>query len=209
MARGSPDARFDRRRAMLGGAAVFVVGAAGPVAVRAVQRGERRAPTPSQPEGPHYPTPRPLGAGSDLSRVGALEARGERIELAGRVRDLAGRPIAGALVEIWHGDRRGVYAGPDRDPGFAGYGAAYADGEGAYGFWTVRPAVAVDGLRGIHVKARAPGSTAPLTTRMFFPHDRSIHRHPEIRPGGPLGALIAGHICSFHTTYLFDLTLDA
>ncbi len=96
----------------------------------------RLKPTPAVAVGPFYP-PRPAGLpffsarplsplpiGNDLTmgRGGCL-AEGDRILISGRILSTAGRPMAGALVEIWQVDARGHYAvetSADRDPGFTG-----------------------------------------------------------------------------------------
>jgi protocatechuate 3,4-dioxygenase beta subunit len=54
-----------------------------------------------------------LGTGSvapgdvDLTRSPAGEAQGQRIVVAGRLLDGAGRPVSGALVEIWQANAAG------------------------------------------------------------------------------------------------------
>lgn len=69
----------------------------------------RRA-TPSQTEGPFYPVDFPKDSDFDLLRNGNLTySVGQAVWLEGRVSDLAGRPVGGAVVEIWQCDRAGQY----------------------------------------------------------------------------------------------------
>ena len=70
--------------------------------------------TPKANEGPFYPVRLPTDSDADLVRVdGAVRrAGGDILHLAGRVLDANGRPIAGARVEIWQCDAKGVYMHP-------------------------------------------------------------------------------------------------
>jgi protocatechuate 3,4-dioxygenase beta subunit len=74
--------------------------------------------TPSQTEGPFYPTSFPADMDNDLVQVRgqAAQAMGTVLHLEGRVLDLNGRPVEGALVEIWQCDAQGLYDHP-RQPG--------------------------------------------------------------------------------------------
>ena len=103
------------------------------------------APTPTQPRGPFYPDRLPLDKDNDLVRVEGRNglASGEITDLWGRVLDLNGRPVEGALVEIWQCDTNGRYIHRlddrriPRDPNFQGYGrfetAAEATASGEVG----------------------------------------------------------------------------
>ena len=59
--------------------------------------------TPPQTEGPFYPTSLPSDTDTDLVQVRgqAAQAMGTILHLEGRVLDLNGRPVEGALIEIW------------------------------------------------------------------------------------------------------------
>ncbi|MBX6747360.1 MAG: protocatechuate 3,4-dioxygenase subunit beta, partial [Acetobacteraceae bacterium] len=46
---------------------------------------------------------------ADLSKANGREAMGERIIVAGRVLDEDGRPVRGAMVEIWQANAAGRY----------------------------------------------------------------------------------------------------
>ena len=73
------------------------------------------------------------------------QTRGQRIRISGKVLDGEGVPIPDALVEIWHGDRNGIYPHPhdprvgDLDEDFRGFGRAATDDEGLYWFDTIKP----------------------------------------------------------------------
>ena len=82
---------------------------------------------------------------NDLTRQHAGEPLGERIIVSGRVLDEDGRPIRGALVEIWQANAAGRYRHEvDRhpaplDPNFSGAGRCLTDDDGRYRFVTVKP----------------------------------------------------------------------
>ncbi len=74
---------------------------------------------------------------------------GAVLNLEGRVIGIDGRPLAGALVEIWQCDAQGIYDHPRqsgrdrRDQAFQGYGRMMADAEGSYRFRTLNLKTAV------------------------------------------------------------------
>src|SRR5688500_20166841 len=59
----------------------------------------------------------PIGDGdNDLTRQHAGEPLGERIVVAGAVRDEGGRPVPHTLVELWQCNAAGPYPPPVADP---------------------------------------------------------------------------------------------
>ena len=114
---------------------------------------------------------------------------GEPAYLSGRVLDIDGRPIAGAVLDVWQTDSEGMY-----DVQRPGGDAAYARGrfttgaDGRYGVRTVKPvsyAIPTDGPVGVmlsamgrhpfrpahvHLIVSAPGF-APVTTHLFVAGD--------------------------------------
>ncbi len=147
---------------------------AGSVLVAAARSRAATTPTPAQTRGPFYPLEPPLEHDSDLVRVDghASPARGTVLHLAGRVLDLAGRPVQGALVEIWQCDANGRYhhpwdrGGAARDAGFQGYGTHRAGAGGAYRFRTIRPVPYPGRTPHIHFAVTAPGADT-LVTQMY------------------------------------------
>ncbi len=111
-------------------------------------------------------------------------AMGSLIRVSGRVLDEDGRPVPGAVVEIWQANAAGRYAHPlDRrdaplDPHFLGNGRCCADAEGRYAFFTIKPGAypVPDSGRWwrpphIHFSVLGPGSLSRLVTQMYFPGD--------------------------------------
>jgi hydroxyquinol 1,2-dioxygenase len=68
-------------------------------------------------------------------------ASGQPLYVAGRVLDRAGRPIPGAVVNVWQSDDRGLYDVQDNfDPEHPwGRGRVRTDERGRYAFWSVMP----------------------------------------------------------------------
>jgi protocatechuate 3,4-dioxygenase, beta subunit len=132
------------------------------------------APTPRQSRGPFYPDRLPLDSDNDLVRVEGRQglALGEITHLTGRVLDRSGRPLSGALVEIWQCDAHGRYlhsadtGGALRDPGFQGYGRFETAADGAYRFRTIKPVPYPGRAPHIHVSVRLAGQP-PLVTQLY------------------------------------------
>jgi hydroxyquinol 1,2-dioxygenase len=95
------------------------------------------AATPSTVFGPFYVQDAPaFELGDDL----AGGAPGQPCLLQGQVRSLDGAPLAGARIEVWQADDRGLYdvqyAGLERP---RGRGQLRSDPDGRFWFWTVKP----------------------------------------------------------------------
>jgi len=133
-------------------------------------------------EGPFYwpgAPERPLGA--DIGEG----VPGEPTFYMGRVTDTHGRPLAGALLDVWSGDGEGKYdVQLSPEPVMKARGRFRTDAEGRYWFWSIRPAfypIPDDGPVGdmlratnrsiyrpghIHMMVSAPGHV-PVTTHVF------------------------------------------
>jgi hydroxyquinol 1,2-dioxygenase len=87
--------------------------------------------------GPFYAEPPEFDLGEDIR--GHLQGR--PMYVAGRVTDSDGRPLAGAVVDVWHSDDQGFYdlqKFGDR-PRYAGRGRFRSGEDGRFHFWTIRP----------------------------------------------------------------------
>ncbi len=128
---------------------------------------------------------------SDLTRQHAGEPLGERIIVAGRVLDEAGRPIPHTLVEIWQANAAGRYAHQaDRhpaplDPNFTGAGRCLTGADGAYRFVTVKPGTYPwrnhpNAWRPAHIHFSVFGRAFVdrLVTQMYFPGDPLLDHDP-------------------------------
>ncbi len=123
---------------------------------------------------------------NDLTKNAAKngEALGERIVVSGRVLEESGRPVRGALVEIWQTNAAGRYVHADDrhdaplDPNFYGAGRCLTDADGAYRFTTIRPGAYpwknhANAWRPAHIHFSLFGNAfvTRLVTQMYFPGD--------------------------------------
>jgi protocatechuate 3,4-dioxygenase beta subunit len=123
-------------------------------------------PTIRQTEGPFYKPSSPERA--NLREPGL---RGRTVELSGMVLTRSCRPVAGALVDLWHADANGEY---DND-GFRCRGHVFADAQGRFRFLTIMPALYPGRTRHYHIKVQAPERPV-LTTQLYFPADAQQNR---------------------------------
>jgi protocatechuate 3,4-dioxygenase beta subunit len=129
--------------------------------------------TPWQTEGPFFPDKLPSDTDNDLVTVGDRRgtAAGQVTHLRGSIVDVRGRPMAGALVEIWQVDANGVYLHSadrhaKRDAGFQGYGRFITGPSGEYYFRTIKPVPYPGRTPHIHFKVSAQGRSA-FTTQCY------------------------------------------
>lgn len=176
---------ISKRGLLIGGVGILALGGAGAVAV------ERRVnprtaidyrfpavsgaagdpvacsgqPTASQIEGPFYKPRTP-----QRSVLNAEGAAGPPLMFEGRVLGRDCRPIAGAVIDVWHADGEGGYD----NAGFRLRGHQFTDGEGRFRFRTVRPGpygqLGLQRAPHIHVKVQRRGG-ALLTSQLYFPDD--------------------------------------
>jgi protocatechuate 3,4-dioxygenase, beta subunit len=142
--------------------------------VRAQPDAGRRV-TPAQTEGPFYPVALPRDSDFDLLRNGTLAyARGQPTWVEGSITDLRGKPLSGAVVEIWQCDESGHYHHPGdggrADPAFQGFGRVVADADGNYRFRTIRPVAYSGRTPHIHFKVKL-GTRELLTTQLYVAGD--------------------------------------
>jgi protocatechuate 3,4-dioxygenase, beta subunit len=121
---------------------------------------------------------------NDLTRQHEGEPLGERILVHGRIVDENGRPLRGALVEVWQANAAGRYRhAVDRhpaplDPNFSGAGRCLTDDEGRYSFTTIKPGAYPWGNHPnawrpahIHFSLFGRAFAQRLVTQMYFPGD--------------------------------------
>jgi hydroxyquinol 1,2-dioxygenase len=140
--------------------------------------------------GPFYvqgPPEFPLGA--DI-RGGV---KGDPLYAEGRVTDTNGKPLANAIVDVWHSDDEGYYDVQHIDDvgGLSGRARFRTDADGRYRFWSIKPAaypIPYDGPVGemlqaqkrhpwrpahVHFMIEAPGYEK-LATHVFVDGDQYL-----------------------------------
>lgn len=135
--------------------------------------------SPVMTQGPFYPAAHniPLDKDNDLVQLnGNLTiASGLITYFTGRVLDVNGSPVRGALIELWHADREGdyVYSGTTErnaacDPNFAGFGQYLTGADGRYLFRTIKPGLYPGRTRHTHFGVTLPGRTTRTSTQTFW-----------------------------------------
>lgn len=173
--------RLFLRHLMVGAASLTAVRAFSEEALRFIEDGhflDELVRTPSQIEGPFYPTKLPLDVDNDLILIkpSTTPAVGKVTHFTGRVLDLKGEPLKGLTVEIWQVDGNGVYLhegsdnGDKRDRHFQGFGRFETAFDGAFKFRTVKPVAYPGRTPHIHVKVKK-GDRELLTTQLYIKDD--------------------------------------
>ena len=107
--------------------------------------------------------------------------KGTPLTITGRVLDTQGRPLRGALLDVWQADASGNYD----NQGYHLRGCIHTDENGRYTLRTIKPAAY--GLptdkRPAHVHVKASFEHGPiLTTQLYFKGDPWNRQDPAVRP---------------------------
>ena len=120
--------------------------------------------------GPFYVSGAPeLPNGADISHGGP----GERTEVSGRVMSLNGKPIKGALLDVWQTADNALYSSQDpQQDRFNMRGKFRSDDTGAFSFRTVKP---------VSYPVPTDGPVGEMIMRTYFEsQDRRIYAVREI-----------------------------
>ena len=131
--------------------------------------------TPRATEGPYYPDHLPLDQDNDLVTIkDGKTAEGVITNFGGRLLNADGKPIDGAVIELWQADNNGCYIhsngtqrGKVRDDKFQGYGKIETNEKGEYRFRTIKPGLYTGRTLHWHVRVKQ-GSKNMLTTQLFI-----------------------------------------
>ncbi|MGI8611538.1 MAG: hypothetical protein ACR2KH_04605 [Sphingomicrobium sp.] len=159
-------------------------------------------PTSGQDLGPFYPIIRPRDEDADLTRRRGAKgvARGDPINVIGRVVDLHGRPVRGVRLELWQANSVGRYDHPGDhanpaalDPDFQGYARLLTDRDGNFKFRSIKPSAynTPIGMRTPHIHFDIHGRSERLVSQMYFPGESLNERDPILRTAEPRESVIA------------------
>jgi protocatechuate 3,4-dioxygenase, beta subunit len=190
----APGAPFAQRRSELHAPALT------PGYKTSVLRSPRNAliairPSPTESTGPQFSASELGKLDNDLilnfAKPGELPV-GERVVMHGYVKDEFGRPVAGALVEVWQANASGRYRHKKDqyigalDPNFGGCGRVLTDRNGHYHYRTIKPGPypwrnRINEWRPahIHYSILGDGWAQRLITQLYFEGDPLI-------PGCPI-----------------------
>lgn len=133
-------------------------------------------------EGPYYWEGAPeVENGADI----AQGVSGDPTYYSGRLLDMAGKPLAHGLLDIWSGDGDGNYDMqlPD-ETGMRARARLRTDAEGRYAFWSIRPS---------YYPVPADGPVGKMLHKMGRHPNRPAHVHFKVSADG----------CQSVTTHLF------
>ena len=116
-------------------------------------------PTGEMTLGPFFPREFAKDA-SDLT----AGAKGEVIEITGRLTQADGKALDNVVLEIWQADGKGRFDNPE----FFGWGRAATDTKGVYRFRTMKPGAYEGRAPHVNVLILYSGLMRQLQTTMFF-----------------------------------------
>jgi len=129
-------------------------------------------PTLEQTEGPYFTPSSP-----ERTTLREADMAGTPIMLTGLVLTRSCRPVAGALVELWHADDAGEYD----NVGYRLRGHQFTGADGSYAFETIVPGLYPGRTRHFHLKFQAPDQPV-LTTQFYFPGEPDNERDNIFNP---------------------------
>jgi protocatechuate 3,4-dioxygenase beta subunit len=166
-------------------------------------------------EGPYFVSGTPELKSGNLN---AKNMPGTPLTISGHVYDGLdnSKPIANAVIEIWHADSSGSYH-PNGNGDMSNYPASdialrgfiKTDAMGTYKFTTVYPGEYAGRTRHIHFKITADGK-APLTTQLIIPSlsgDKISFDEDTISQGLPICHLLKVDAAASPQTASFDFRL--
>lgn len=176
-------------------------------------------PTAESPLGPFYPVNRLAEDDMDLTRLAghAARAQGQAIEISGRVLDLRGNPIQGAVLELWQANAAGRYmheadpATAPLDPDFQGYARLTTGAGGEWRIITIKPGSydSPIGQRTPHIHWTMQGRSHRTNAQMYFAEDAEANGRDTLYRalGGEAASSVATRDAADPTKYRWDIIL--
>ena len=174
----SEEKKMDRREAMkIGLAALAGSGAAAAHAANSNL-------TPKATPGPFVPNKPQDDTDLDMTQIkGHKErAKGDVLFISGQVLDQHGKPVVGAIVDVWQADVNGRYHherddNPAKlDENFQGWGQLKTDKEGKYNYKTIMPGKYPGRTPHIHYKVAKRGYVELITQLYFDVYKKENHK---------------------------------
>src|SRR5687768_1633260 len=175
------------------------IATAGVILATGVRASQLKPLTAESPMGPFFPLDVPTDSDADLTwlKGHSKRASGQVIEIAGRVLDLKGNPIAGARLDLWQANAAGRYAHPadiakaPLDPDFQGFASIVSDAKGEWRIVTVKPGGydSPIGHRPPHIHFDVRGKTHRNVAQLYFGEDAEANSKDLLYKG--LGAQAA------------------
>lgn len=178
-----------------------------------------RAPTAESPLGPFYPVDRLPEDDLDLTRLAgrAARAQGQVIEITGRVLDLGGRPIEGAVLELWQANAAGRYmhasdpATAPLDPHFQGYARLVTGASGDWRIVTVKPGSydSPIGQRTPHIHWTMQGRSHRTNAQLYFSDEAGLNARDQLyrQLGEEAATSVAARDPNDPSKYRWDIVL--
>jgi protocatechuate 3,4-dioxygenase beta subunit len=153
-------------------------------------------PTLPDIEGPFYKPRSP-------ERADLIESagKGRPAEFSGLVLTRGCRPVARALLDLWHADEGGEYD----NRGFRYRGHVFTDDQGRYRFRTILPGLYPGRTRHYHLKVQAAGQPQLLTTQLYFPNEPANLRDGFFRQELLMKVSDAGERVAARFDFVLDL----
>ena len=157
----------------------------------------RRFPSAEMTVGPFFPRDFSPASASDLTEADGRKAKGDVIELAGRVTQADGAPLDNLVVELWQADANGIYSDPadprhaEADPGFFGWGRAATDRDGNFRFRTIRPGARDGRAPHVNLLLLFSGLMHQLRTVVFFAPGPGAPVYDAVQPAELRARLVA------------------
>lgn len=178
-------------------------------------------PTPSEIEGPFYPSMAQKDKDFDLTTIEGEQgrAKGKIIIIEGRVTDTSENPLEDATVDLWQANSAGRYRHPNDsneaplDPSFQGWAIVPSGEDGKFRFQTIYPGTypAAEGWTRpphIHFKVSKLGYVE-LITQMYFPDHRLNEKDLLLQSKSTeeKSLMIASLISKNPETYRYNISL--
>ena len=192
---------------------------AGLVLATGARATQLRPLTAESPMGPFFPLDVPSDSDADLTwlKGHSQRATGQVIEIAGRVLDQKGNPIAGARLDLWQANAAGRYAHPadiakaPLDPHFQGFASVVSDAKGDWRIVTVKPGGydSPIGHRPPHIHFDIRGKSHRNVAQLYFPEDAEGNAKDLLYKalGNDAGTSLAVRRAADSNKYAWDIVL--